>query len=289
MLQVGSHRLTKEDEARIKNASLLAQRLEIFWINYFASVIRKSSTLDADRITAGATLVPPNFERMLTQHFFDVQIKSYKQVERESLTPKKRLSWKVPKNIRDIMSLYDRWRKGLWKPSKLIQKEAAKLKEIYIEAIQKTWHKYSDDFRNGGEQTQKEIVKEIQRSTGAATTRSGVIVRTETTRYYNTARINYYGASPDITHYLFMAVRDAATTPWCTQKTTEGKRGRHGLVYAKEDELFKKERPPTHYNCRSEVLPLTPLNPAHRKMIEDKSIQRRNHQCYPLLPGWSSR
>lgn len=43
-----------------------------------------------------------------------------------------------------------------------------------------------------------------------------------------------------------------------------------------------------HYNCRSELLPLSPFNPNHKKLIENKSRRRENRRPAPLLPGWNT-
>jgi uncharacterized protein with gpF-like domain len=107
-----------------------------------------------------------------------------------------------------------------------------------------------------------------------------MIVATETTRYYNDVRHEIYSQSEDINHFLFMSIRDFRTTEWC--KT------RNGLVYKKEDPLYLREKPPCHWNCRSEMVPLTDVNPRHEKMINDPSIARRNNKCKPLPPGWNT-
>lgn len=282
---VNGVQLTSDDVVRLKNSAKVAQRIETVWDRKISSVISKSAALDADRISAGGDLQPPNFEFLFVEHYFQTQIEALTLAEKETeLESRKRLA-RTPRTLAEIMRLYDMWRKGLYKPKSPL-KRALDMKRRYIDAIQKTWKRYSDDFRNGGEQTQIEVRDMVRDAAKTTIPRAQTIVRTETTRYYNQARRAYYDKGDEVTHYLFLAVRDKATTPWCTSQKVDGKRGRSGLVYAKDDPLLDRETPPVHWNCRSELLPLNRFNPAHQKLIADKSMSRRNHVCHELPPGW---
>lgn len=281
---VNGIRLGKQDQIKLKNSADVAQKLENKWDRIMKKTIREHAEKDADRITIGGDLIPPNFEKLLIEHYFEVQIAALKLAEKETELDKKRLA-KAPRSLAEIMELYDKWRKGLYKPKSVVKK-AIDIKNKYIGAVQKAWTKYSEDFREGGAETQQDIQKKIQEEAETTIPRAQTIVRTETTRYYNQARRDYYDKGDEVTHYLFLAVRDSATTPWCTPRTVDGKRGRSGLVYSKDDPLLDKETPPVHWNCRSELLPLNRFNPTHRKLIADKSISRRSHTCTPLPPGW---
>jgi hypothetical protein len=42
-----------------------------------------------------------------------------------------------------------------------------------------------------------------------------------------------------------------------------------------------------HPNCRSEILPLMPLNPKHKKLIDNESMWRQNNSPVPLIKGWN--
>jgi SPP1 gp7 family putative phage head morphogenesis protein len=121
----------------------------------------------------------------------------------------------------------------------------------------------------------------MKAATRVGAKRGNMIVATETTRYFNQARQAFYDEVPSVTHYLFIAIRDHRTTKWC--------KSRNGLVFEKGTELFKRNRPPTHYNCRSEIVPLNRFNPRHKAMIDDKSIQAKNNKMEPLLPGWNKK
>jgi len=277
--------LGARDVARLKNSAKIAQDLENRWDLLIQQSINHHAALDADRVTSGGELDPPPFENMLVEHYFRVQIEALKFAEKESELNKKRLA-RQPRSLAEIMKLYDRWRQGLYKPKGPLAR-AKDLKDRYIKSVQSAWKKYSYDFREGGEQTQAEIRTLIRDAAKTTTSRAQIIIRTETTRYYNQARRAYYDKGDEVTHYLFIAVRDKATTPWCSPQTINGKRGRSGLVYKKGDPLLDAEMPPCHWNCRSELLPLNRFNPVHLKLINNAAIARRNHVCTPLPPGWA--
>lgn len=185
---------------------------------------------------------------------------------------------KIPRKYAELMKWWDMTRKN--KAPKKIQLQAAEIKKKYLAKCQTTYKKYSQLFRSGVAYDQGMVEKDVERIGETTVSRAKTIVATETTRYYNQVRKEIYDESDAITHYLYVAIRDYRTTEWC--------KDRNGLVYDKKDEaLLKKEFPPDHYNCRSEMLPLTPFNPVHLKLINDKSLARKNNKCKPLLPGWN--
>lgn len=187
---------------------------------------------------------------------------------------------KIPRSFADLMKQWDFWKKTGRTPKR--QREMAeKVKRAYLEKVQSVFDKHSEAFRSGEEFNRDAVIRQIRNSTSAPYSRAKMITETETTYYYNQVRREVYDESPDVTHYLFIAVRDQATTKWCKTRT--------GIVYKKGDPLLEKETPPCHWNCRSELLPLTPLNPRHQALIEDKSKARRNNVCYPLPSGWTGR
>lgn len=234
-----------------------------------------------------------SLEEILVEHSFWVAFEGFDIAEEDTEIDRKyrklarKPKVKIPSGLSELRKLYDLWKKGRYTPKrpKAIAKE---IEKKYLKKVKSVWEKYSEPFRTGDEYTQELVVKKITEVANTTVSRAKTVVRTETTNYYNEARKKYYDESPDVTHYLFMAVRDKKTTPWCTPNTTDGMRGRHGLVYAKDDPLLNKERPACHWNCRSEILPLSPDNPSHQKLIADASIQRRNVVCFPLPKGWNS-
>lgn len=187
---------------------------------------------------------------------------------------------KTPTSFAELMSMWDEWRQTR-KPSKRVKGIADGVRKEYLKKTQQVWKKYAKNFLNGGIEQKRDIVKRVKEAGRTTWGRAKTIVETETTYYYNKTRKNIYDKSPDVTHYLYVAIRDAATTKWC--------KDRNGLVYEKGSEILKDETPPVHWNCRSELLPLTKQNPGHARLINDRSKQRANRKPAPLPPGWKGR
>ena len=191
-----------------------------------------------------------------------------------------------PGSLKKIQEIYDKWRRTKVIPKR--QKEVAEaITKAYVKKCQEVWKEHSEDFIQGRVADQEEALKVIKSASDGVYSRAKMIVDTETTTYYNQTKRDYYDGVEAVTHYLFLAIRDQRTSKWCTDRTTDGKRGRHGLVYAKGDPLTVQETPSIHWNCRSEMVPLVQQNPRHKKLIEDSSKHRRSHQCYPLPKGWN--
>ena len=187
---------------------------------------------------------------------------------------------RVPTSFRELRKLWDKYRKMNYIPPRQ-RSIAERVKKAYLKRVQAEWVKHGEAFRRGDIASRAEAVTAIMQGADVAYSRAKMIVETETTYYYNKTRRSIWDDRDDVTHYLFMSIRDHRTTSWC--KT------RHGLVYAKNDPLFKDESPPCHWNCRSEILPLTPANPRHAALIADQSRARRRNQCTPLPPEWRGR
>lgn len=186
----------------------------------------------------------------------------------------------VPRSLRSLRVRWDEFRKKktMTKRESVI---AEKIRRSFLTNIQKAWREYADDFASGARADKGEAVAKMRARIDVSFSRAKMIVETETTHYYNKARREIYDASPDVTHYLFVAIRDHATTKWCQT--------RNGLVYAKGDQLLNDETPPVHWNCRSELLPLVKQNARHLRLIEDKNRARRRHKCEPLPAEWRAR
>lgn len=278
---------------RLRHSAREAQKIETKW----DIKIKRPIEGEIDRILKHLeeSGKPPelDLESLLIEHYFDVTrqaIRIATEEEEFDTRPTQRLALpkpRIPESLKKLKELYDKWRKGQYTPRRP-KKIATQIQRAYLERIQDVWQKHSEDFRSGDVATQREVVKEIKKAMDTTVARAQTVIRTETTNYYNQARRDYYDESQDVTHYLFMAVRDAATTPWCTPNTINGMRGRHGLVYKKGSLVLTKETPGCHWNCRSELLPLSPLNPYHLKLIKDASIQRANVECFPLPRNWNS-
>lgn len=183
----------------------------------------------------------------------------------------------VPKSLKEIRRLWDEYRKWKRLPPR-VKKHADAIKKAYLKQVQSVWEKNSRDFRQGKTAEKAPAIAAMMDQANIGFTRGKMIVQTETTFFYNQVRREIYDQADGVTHYLFVALRDHATTPWC--KT------RQHLVYAKGDPLLDDETPPCHWNCRSELLPLTPSNPNHLRLIKDKGKARRNNKPEPLPPEW---
>lgn len=262
----------KETEEVVRLARK-AEKLENKWVKQFENY------LDSMVITALKELYyngrldesKYGFERILGDHMFDVFFSGIKTKPRLSAPPK------PPKNIKDWFKAWDAFRKS-GKVPRRVKVEAGKFKEMFLNKVQSVWNTRSEDFIEGDAFNQEKALNTFKKTAALPYSRSKTIVQTETTKYYNDARREFYDQSEDVTHYLFLAIRDHRTTKWC--------KDRHDLVYTKPSEVLDKETPPIHWNCRSEIVPLTPYNPKHKKLIENKSLRRENNKCEPLPPGW---
>lgn len=214
---------------------------------------------------------------------------------------------KWPTDIARIRALWDQWRHTGRLPGRTAE-QARAVKTLYIRRVQHAWQTKGATFITGEKNrvagygakgTNKNNTGKgeraavwnpdafdrvsaraaIQQATRVSRARAYTIVETETTRYYNTVRINTYNAIDTVVAYLFICVRDAATTKWC--------KSRSGVVFFKATDLLRHNTPPCHYNCRSELLPLSRLNPAHRKLLENASNWAQNRALVPLLPEWN--
>lgn len=286
--------LAPVDRARLKNSAKIAQAMEDQWAAKISSVIEGFTSEVLESLAKSGKPPQVNLVPLFCEHFFEVSISAIKfaQTDLELLqNPKTKLAKppaiRIPKSLQSLMKLYDAYRKGKFKPKRAVA-QAKAVQKAYLEKVKSVWERHSKDWRSGDVATQERVVQKIQEAAKTTASRAKNIVRTETTSYYNTARKTFYDESVDITHYLFVAIRDAGTSPWCTPLTVNGYRGRDGLVYAKADPLCAKECPACHPGCRSEFLPLNRLNPAHLRFIQDRKIQRREHNCFPLLKGWKA-
>lgn len=278
---------TQETAAALK-LSKQQDRLESKWRRWFETEIKSITRKIASDIRKGKEpdWASISFEELILKHSLEVSRKAIQSADALTpIRPQQLASKSIPKariatSFSALREAWDQWRKNKKLPPR--QRELAdKIKEKYLDKVQSVWKKYSADFIEGDTAHMDAALRAIQRGADVAYSRAKMIVATETTYYYNKVRKEIYGDSKDVSHFLFMAIRDHRTTKWC--KT------RHGLVYSKDDPLSDKETPPIHWNCRSEILPLTPQNPRHLALIKSKSRARRSHTPEPLPKGWTGR
>lgn len=180
-----------------------------------------------------------DFESLFVDHSFAVMFEAFATTKKmpkvpniaRMATPKGR----PPRSLKELMVEWDKWRKKKEAPPR--QKAIArKVKNAYIKKAQEIVGNYERRRRAGEHIDKSDVANMIENRSKADAARARTIVETETTRYWNRVRRDTYDASPDVTHYLFVAIRDMATTKWCKTRT--------GLVYAKGDPLLDKETPP---------------------------------------------
>jgi len=266
------------------------------WAKELETLNDQISKMIEGQIKSGTAIKIPLeiFERLMLANYFQTVAAAVIGAETEidyiaKHAPEVKLAkppkMKIPRSLAEIRELYDQYRKRGRMP-KRIREMATQVQKSYLKKVQSAWRKYSASYREGDVATQENVIRRVKQAADTVVSRAKTIVRTETTNYYNQTRREIYDQTDAITHYLFLAIRDQATTRWCSDRVVEGKRGRHGLVYRKGDPLTNRETPSCHWNCRSEMVPLTPFNPRHKKLIEDESLDRRKHTCYPLPEGW---
>jgi SPP1 gp7 family putative phage head morphogenesis protein len=198
-----------------------------------------------------------------------------------------------PRTAKAVREAWDEYKKNGTMP-KHAEVKGRQIKSLYIQKLQDLWKKNTQDFVEGHARLpngdwnpdafdKEKARKAIQVATKVSKSRARTIVETETTRYYNDARREFYDEIETVEGYLFAIVRDAATTKWCLSRGTKG-----GLVFFKGSALLEKNTPPCHWNCRSELLPLSRLNPTHQKLLRDEDRWAKNNKLVPLPPGWNA-
>lgn len=282
--------LGPEDRVRLRESSRIANQLERKWRARFYERIEKLDDIVFPQLWERGQFATSqvDFLALVLEHSYNVMSTGMRSAEAEdpqATRPRgERLSVpagpRIPKSLAELRTLYDRWRKKKYLPPRQ-RAIAEKLKRTYIRRCQSVWDRYGAEFRKGNEFNRSAVRRVLESEGDMARSRADMTAQTETTYYFNRARRKVYDRSSDVTHYLFVAIRDQATTKWC--------RTRQGLVYAKSDPLLATETPPCHWNCRSEILPLSRLNPRHLRLIEDKSRARRSNRCEPLPNGWGGR
>lgn len=221
------------------------------------------------------THIGDEFELFFMEHMSDVVRESANSLRDRTVI--KKLA-RGPYSLKGLQRAWDVFRKT-GKLPKDLQRPVDKLKNLYVKKCQDVWRKEASTYVKGKDYNLEKVEQAMFDATKSPYSRAKMIVETETTRYYNETRREYFDRADDITHYLFMSIRDHRTTKWC--KT------RHGLVYEKSEPVTDKETPPCHWNCRSEMVPLTRANPKHQAIIKDKRRDRRTHKPEPLPKGWN--
>lgn len=308
-----SKHLAAEDVRRIEDNARIAEALERRWLDRADRLFGEINRRVLDALEQSGEL-PSSWawlEQELGAFLLEHELVTTETAAR-TITPaeyarlQRPMTW--PTKMDRIRELWDRWRRTGSLPGRT-KKQAAAVKVLYIRRVQAMWQNYGRQFIQGRPRIVDKDGRDINRVNRDRTDKRGnvwnpdafdrdgaaraieleakvsrararTIVETETTRYYNDTRKTFYSAVESVIGFLFVAVRDHATTKWC--------RSRNGVVFIKGTDLLHKNTPPCHYNCRSELLPLSRLNPAHRKLLEDASRRAENNNLAPLLPHWNA-
>lgn len=279
-------KLSSEDLATLKHSANAAEKAEKKALIEFEKLFEYLAENIAIAIRKRNPIPTIDFEQALLKNAFNameagfesIPVVTEKKTEKINLKKSDLPSIIIPKNPAELRKWWDAVRKK--RAPLRIQKQAAAIKKAYLQKVYALTEEFDRSFKKGETWDQELTKGRVKHALKVGVSRAKTIVRTETTRYFNQARVNYYSEDEDlITHFLFVCVRDKATTPWC--KT------RQGLIYKTGSEILKKETPPIHYNCRSELLPLSPFNPRHKLIISQKSKWRENNRPVPLPPGWN--
>ncbi len=288
-LKILSKHLTRKEMVRLRNAAADVMGLEYKWAQKLERKFQLLDQIVINHLVNYGELPPESefsFDDFYMEHSVQVMRQgfetAYAGLEKVTAPPEtKRLAKKpVPRSLGELMRIWDMYRKRKQMPTRQ-KRMAEKVRKAYLKRIRSIWERHSQGFVGGSAFDQVATREALQKASRATYARAKMIVETETTHYYNQARKEVYDASPDVTHYLFLAIRDHATTHWC--KT------RNGVVFTKGTALFEKNVPPCHWNCRSEILPLTMQNPRHRALILNLALRAEKRALAPLPPGWNNK
>lgn len=294
--------LDERDVRQIEDNARIAERIEQRWRLRVRAMFERMNERVLDAIVShngspswgnlGAVLFRDAADLFL-QHEFETTVAAANTVGSPDYVRAARAP-KWPNDTVRIRAQWDQWRRTGKLPGKT-REQAAAVKVLYIRHIQTLWQKRGNEFIRGTPKTlgfdeagmiwnpdafdREKAKKAIEDEALVSRARASTIVETETTRYYNTTRVNAFNAMDNVVAYYFVCVRDHATTPWCLSR-------RHA-VFTKGSALLSKNTPPCHWNCRSELLPLSKNNPAHRRLLDDPKLRAETRTFVPLPPGWN--
>lgn len=264
--------LDTEDYYRLSDQAITHQKVERKWKRKFRESIFEAAFRALDDLAQTGELNEDNFDfdGLVVENAIDAMAAGLKKPR---LVPTKLA--KKPA-LHTIFEMWDRWRK---KPSTAQKKNGTDIKKLFLHTVQQFWKTNSGEFRRGDTYDMQAAKDAFAKRARIVVARADMIVQTESCRNYVAAIQILYKSVDSITHYLFVSILDKRCTAWC--KT------RAGLVYKKGTEIQIRELPPIHWNCRSTILPLSPSNPKHKLLIDDRNRKRENRTCAPLPRGWN--
>lgn len=188
--------------------------------------------------------------------------------------------------------------KRLSKKSKsIIDKILEKKITSYLKTIKSIYEVASKDYRENedSKDTRKKVIDIIKQVTDTNKKQAETIFRTETTRYFNQSRVDYFTKYSDTDFVQLIAVTDGRISEICESRDM--------YVIPIKDAQLKKFKPPFHPNCRTIQSPLdTSLKSDERevssnlgsefgtvisKTSKKKFTGKRPKPNIPLPKGWA--
>jgi SPP1 gp7 family putative phage head morphogenesis protein len=135
--------------------------------------------------------------------------------------------------------------------------------ERYKRNVTNIFRKAAESFFKEPDTTDtKEVVKDVLgrvfKLTDNAAERT---FRTETTRYFNEARVGYFQNNTKVDFVQVVAITDGRISDLCEH--------RNGYVIPVSESGKPRFKPPYHYNCRTVLSPLITYIKSHAKRVED--------------------
>ena len=304
--------LGADDVKTVENNATIADHVERVWKKKLDTLLAQLTDriLEATNRADGVLVLPKDIEEIFAAFFLEHEVATVnaastttkhphidharaakkKKKPRNTVKPKRTYAPRTAKQARDEWAEY----KASGKLPAHAEVKGRKVQSLFVQKLQELWKQNTRDFVDGNARKKngkwnpdafdkEKARRAIQAATKKSASQARTIVETETTRYYNDARREFYDEIETVEGYLFAIVRDSATTKWCLSRGTKG-----GLVFFKGSALLEKNTPPCHWNCRSELLPLSRLNPTHLKLLLDEDRWAKNNKLVPLPPGWNA-
>lgn len=150
--------------------------------------------------------------------------------------------------------------------------------KMQVSVITRAYQEIAKDWL-AGESTIKEVKAKIQESLSKTQVQAERIFRTETTRWFNKSRAEYFSTETDVDYYMIFAITDGRISKICET--------RHGFVFENTPANLRKYAPPFHPNCRTVLVPLISKLKRDLRVIEGgKSISPS--RFYPLPKNWAA-
>jgi SPP1 gp7 family putative phage head morphogenesis protein len=149
-------------------------------------------------------------------------------------------------------------------------------KESQLDWLKSTYQKLAKDWL-AGQDSMIEVKKALNETLQKGKNAMERVFRTETTRWFNESRAEYFENETTATHVQLFAVTDGRTSEICEC--------RNGYVVPIEKAKERKYMPPFHPNCRTVQRALYDSLPSHHRLIE-KGMAMDESTFVALPRGW---